>query len=163
MKRIGFWIAMMALLCSCRPAKPSGSAPGVRDILDLFDSVDHHAAAPGTSGSIERHANVTRGGRLREALVLVAPVTVRADLAAITGRYLLTLQASPVFNIGDGMQMDVWMESAGNRRKVLQRYFDAGRSLADRHWVSLEIALDLSGVPAQYIEIQVTGGRKGIW
>lgn len=94
-------------------------------------------------------------------MTLVAPLEIRASLAGLSGTHTLKLLATPVFNIGDGLQMDVLVGGAGALKQVYGRYFDAGRKAEDRDWIPLEIALDLSGAGDAYLEIRISGGPQG--
>jgi hypothetical protein len=137
----------------------SGCAPArmTQTWADQFSVV----AGGGTRDSFERHSIVVRNGKQKDAMRLVAPITVRVGLAGLSGRFTLRLVATPVFNIGDGLQMDILVGSGGDRRRVYGRYFDAGRKAGDRDWIPLEVPLDLSGKSDAYLEIQISGGPQG--
>lgn len=108
------------------------------------------------------HLGVVRQGRRRDAMVLVAPVVIRAPLAGISGRVCLTGFAAPVFNVGDGIQMDVWLVGDGADRRVFSRYFDPAHLAQDRAWIPFEIPIRLDGaVEDCQIEIRASGGPHG--
>lgn len=136
-----------------------GCAPGetAQTLADRFYRVSGDEAG----GSFERHASVRRDGTSADAMTLVAPVAIRAGLAGISGRFTLRLLAAPVFNVGDGMQLNVILGEAGVRQPVSSRYFDAGRREADRHWATLEVPLELRGSADTYLEIRLSGGPQG--
>jgi hypothetical protein len=117
--------------------------------------------AAGNGDGLKRQYFVMRRGRRAEATVLVAPATVRASLAGFGGKCDLKILAAPVYNLGDGMQMDLILVDEGERRSIYSRYFDAGRKAEDRSWVSVEVPLDLRGSGDVYLEIQVSGGPQG--
>ena len=113
-------------------------------------------------GSFTPHFRVVRNGHARDALVLEAPVTIRAPLEGLTAGAVLECLATPVFNVGDGMQMEVSLIENGRDRVLLRRYYDAGRRLADRAWTLLRIPLDLQGTAgAAQLEIRVSAGPQG--
>ena len=144
-----------ALIGGCRsvagPARTSG------DDVDLALRLQ----AEGKGGALRRHVDVTRRGRRADAAVLIAPVSVRASLAGLSGRYILRISAAPVFNVGDGMQMDLAISDSRGRRDMVSRYFDAGRKAADRAWIPIEVPLALSGGGDVYLDINVSGGPQG--
>ena len=158
---------LYALCCAvlwpgCAPAPPPRLTDATAiDLTGRFSTDPQNAAAVGSSGSFERHSVVTRNGRREDAMTVVAPLEIRAGLAGLSGRFTLKFLAAPVFNIGDGVQMDVLMGGAGGRKQLFGRYFDAGRKAADRDWLPLDIPMDLSGAGDAYLEIRVSGGPQG--
>ncbi len=132
-------------------------APSARSLAEGFNVV----VGGGTPESFQRHARVTRNGRQEDAMVLVAPVTVRASVGAADGKLALRLLATPVFNIGDGMSLDVFVESKGERSRIFSRYFDAGRKAEDRAWMPLEVPVDLQGQADFRLEFELSGGPQG--
>jgi hypothetical protein len=117
--------------------------------------------ATGNGDALKREYPVMRKGRRANATVLIAPATVRASLAGFGGKGSLKILAAPVFNVGDGMRMDLTLLDAGERRPIYSRYFDAGRKAEDRAWIAIEVPLDLRGSGDVYLEIQVSGGPQG--
>ncbi len=132
-------------------------APGPLEDVDIAPRLE----AESSSAAVRRRVDVTRKGRRVDATVLVAPATARASLAGLSGPYLLRLSAAQVFNIGDGIQMDVFVVDSSARRQIYSRYFDAGRKAEDRAWVPIEVPLALSGSGDVYLEIKVSGGPQG--
>jgi hypothetical protein len=67
--------------------------------------------------------------------------------------------ATPVFNVGDGLQMDLFLRRAGARHLMGSRYFDAGRKIEDRDWIPIAFPLDLG--QDDQLEINVSAGPQG--
>ncbi len=148
-------LCVAMLVCASAPwFCAAQSVPEVMDLAARFQS-------EGQRDLLRQHVSVTRKGRRMDATVLIAPVTVRASLAGLSGRFILKLTAAPAFNIGDGMQMDLTLSDAGERRPVYARYFDAGRKAGDREWIPIEVPLALSGSGDVYLEIKISGGPQG--
>jgi hypothetical protein len=139
----------LMLDCCASSAPPSGA--GLRFGVSEGDQ-------PGESF---RKLTVTRKGRQEDAMVLIAPAAIHAPLERRRGPYLLKLLAAQVFNVGDGVQMEVVAVAAAERRLAGRRYFDAGRNASDRAWVPLEFPLELSGAEGEFLEIRVSGGPRG--
>jgi len=144
---------------------PVATGPPSREAgVDLLGRLVVVRAGPGAAEdgqSVRRHEWVVRHGRRLVTTTLLAPVAVRAGLAGLSGRFTLKLLAAPVFNIGDGIQLEVLVVGAGDTRPVCSRYFDAGRVAADRDWLRLEVPLDLSGAADSCLEIRVSAGPQG--
>jgi hypothetical protein len=102
---------------------------------------------------------IVRHGLRKESLILVAPVSVRASLSGIAGKATLKGRATPVFNVGDGIQMSFFINRAATLHPVGTRYFDAGRNAEDRNWIPIEYALDLR--EGDMIEIEISSGPQG--
>jgi hypothetical protein len=64
-----------------------------------------------------------------------------------------------VFNIGDGVQMNVFLRRSGIRILVGSRYFDPGRNAEDRSWIPVSIALEVN--EGDLIEIEASAGPQG--
>ncbi len=152
-----FWIILAACASTLEDGCGAGAAPAVTDSVDISTRLKAEAG----SEPLRRHVDVTRTGRRVDATVLVAPATARASLNGLSGSYVLRLSAAQVFNIGDGMQMDVLVVEPGRSRRIYSRYFDAGRKADDRAWVPIEVPLTLSGAGDVYLEIKVSGGPQG--
>jgi hypothetical protein len=113
----------------------------------------------GVPKTLDRHVEVIREGREREAFILVAPSVVRASLQGAAKEMTLKCLVAPVYDVGDGIQMNVFLERGGTRIPVGSRYFDPGRKAQDRNWIS--IAMPLSIRPGDQLEIEVSGGPQG--
>jgi hypothetical protein len=151
----------VCILCIVMLAKDDTLAlQAARSAADSVDLTARFAAA-GNGDALKRKYLVMRKGRRADATVLIAPATVRASLAGFGGKCNLKMLVAPVFNVGDGMQMDLTLVDAGDRRPIYSRYFDAGRKAEDRAWISIEVPLDLRGSGDVYLEIQVSGGTQG--
>jgi len=92
---------------------------------------------------VSRNSSVIRNGLQKDALILVAPVSVRASLRGSSGRLMLVGLATPMFNIGDGIQMDLYLSRTGERHFIGNRYFDSGRRAEDRKWIPIAFPVDL--------------------
>ena len=140
----------------------SDPAPGI-DLVDLFsaDTLGGGKRNEG-GGSFTPHFNVVRNGVARDSMVLEAPVTIHADLSQTADDAALEFLSTPVFNIGDGMQMDVFLTRGGQRRSVYSRYYDAGRRSEDRAWIPVSIPLGPGASRAgEQLEIRVGAGPRG--
>jgi len=156
-------VVVLILEAGCAPAVVDGEAAPTLEIGDRFvpEGVAGGRRTEG-GGSFTTHFKVVRGGIAHDAMVLEAPVTIRAPLGPIGPGAALECLSAPVFNIGDGMQMDVSLIEDGRRRAVFGRYYDAGRRLEDRAWIPLRIALEvLSPSSDAQLEIRVSGGPQG--
>ncbi len=136
-----------------------GCAPRARPepaLADLFQ-----VASGELQESFAAHQEVIRNGRRKDAMRLIAPLRIRLDLDGLPRRFKLAMRVTPVFNIGDGMQLDFLVGNAGDRRRVAGRYFDAGRIAADRDWTLLDVPVDSMGAEDAYLEISLSGGPQG--
>ncbi len=127
------------------------------DLLSRFELVP----GAGDAGSFQRHGIAVRHGRRLQAMVLVAPTSVRAPLAGLAGEITLECLATPVFNIGDGIALAVVLRTGAGERLVYSRYFDAARRAEDRDWVPLSIPLELPETSPSELIITVSGGPQG--
>jgi hypothetical protein len=143
---------------------PAGSR--LRDpevLLDLSAGFSPVTAVDGytESGSGLRRLVVTRKGRREEALVLVAPIGVRAAISGIAGAVSLEALAAPVFNIGDGIKLEIFLSDTRGEKRVYEGQFDAGRQDSDRNWTALKIPIDLGAGGAWQVEMRVSAGSRG--
>jgi len=156
-------IVLGTLAAGCTPAFVGGEAVPILDLGDRF--VVQSLAGGGKSeggGSFTPHFKVVRNGIARDAMVLEAPVTIRAAIGGIGQGAVLECLSTPVFNIGDGMRMDVFLDADGKKRAVFSRFFDAGRRIEDRAWIPLSVPLDLESSRSDaQLEIRVSGGPQG--
>jgi len=116
-----------------------------------------NAAAP---DNFQRHMKVIRKGKSKDALKLVAPVTIQASLNGTTGKRVLEFCGAPVFDTGDGFLMRVFVRRSGVRYPVGNKYFDPGTNAEDRSWISFAIQLGKINEGDQ-LEIEVSGGPQG--
>jgi hypothetical protein len=146
--------AASLMLCSC--GSTDAVLPAATQEVDLMHRLIPN---PGSnSANVERNLTVTRKGLQREALVLIAPVSVRASLKDVSGQRILEGWAAPVFNVGDGLQMEVFIRRDGERRRVGGRYFDAGRKFEDRDWIPIAFPLNLG--QDDQLEIDIGSGPQ---
>ncbi len=153
--RFSLLIGIFLVIAGCgKEEKNLGRVLSSLDLIERLEPVNHMP-----SYHIRKHMPVTRRGDRRSALVLIAPVTVRASLRGLQGSMKLTGFAAPVFNIGDGVRMEVFLSRAGVRQLLGVRYFDAARKIEDRSWVGIEFPLELTG--DDELEIEVSAGPLG--
>src|SRR5207247_388484 len=95
-------------------------------------------------GELHRKMPVNRRGRQESCLVLVAPIVAQAEIREASGPVKLQFLAAPVFNLGDGFQLDVFLKDASKKTPVYSRYFDPGRKASDRDWIPIEVSLDVA-------------------
>jgi hypothetical protein len=157
--KLHFAAALIAALicfasCGSGDVAKKNSAP-VLDLMDRWSLAD--------SSQPEEHFKqsqlVTRKGLRRQALVLVAPVHIHAPLRGFSGRATLRGWAAPVYNIGDGLQMNLFVRRNGIRHQVGSRYIDSGKNAGDRDWIPIEILLEIG--EDDWLEIEISGGRQG--
>ena len=156
-------IAAILFETSCSSTRVASEPPPGIDLQDRLLSDTLGAAKRNEGGgSFTRHFKVVRNGVARDSVVLEAPVTIRAELGKAADGATLEFLSTPVFNIGDGMQLDVFVTRNGKRRGVYSRYYDAGRKLEDRAWIPVSIPLAPGDSAAgDYLEIRVGGGPQG--
>ncbi len=156
--------AFLLFSMGCTSEPVTGENPGT--VLDLRELFSANTVAGGRKteggGSLMAHFRVVRNGSARDAMVLEAPVTICAPLARAAPGAILECQSTPVFNVGDGMQMDMFLIDGAQRRAIYSRYYDAGRRLEDRAWIPLSIPLGLEASSREaQLEIRVSGGPQG--
>jgi hypothetical protein len=147
-----------ALLCCTGCGNGSGIQETEYKVLDLTDRFSA-AESSKTDAHFEKNTPVARKGVRKKALIISAPISIHASLHCISGEMVLRGWAAPVFNIGDGLEMKLFLRRDGNRHPLIIRTFDAGRNAEDRAWVPIEIPLNLTG--KDRLEIEVTAGAQG--
>ena len=153
-------IAVLICLASC------GNGGRIQEedapVLDLMDRL-----APTDSNQPDEHFKqdqlVIRRGLQRKALVIVAPVRIHASLQGVSGKVTLRGWATQVVNIGDGLQMDLFLRRSGIRHQIGSRYFDSGKKAEDRDWIPIEVPLEIS--EEDWLEIEISAGSQGdlVW
>jgi len=111
-----------------------------------------------------RSFEVVRRGRREKSMVLVAPVEVRAEIGGPSREgCVLHLQAlaAGVFNLGDGMTLQILVARNGARVSIYERTFDPGRTAADRDWSELDVALDLRPGERGQLLLRLGAGPQG--
>ncbi len=154
-------LLLMLSAAACDPVAGARKTVTGCDLTERFNLIHNGLPQSETAGSFVRHYDVIRNGVRRDAMVLVAPAEIRTSLAGIRGRVALEGLAAPVFNIGDGMQMDVLIADSQGRRKVFGCLFDPGRKAHDRAWIPLEIPMVLDGTPDSWLDIRLSAGARG--
>ncbi len=155
-----FAVSALGSGCSLQGGKAPYVSPSA-EFADQFQVVRDAGSSAPESDFLLRHFPVTRRGRRLDTLTLKAPVAVRALLTGFTGNCTLKLMAVQPFNVGDGLELNVALEGDGRNRVIYNRYFDAGRTAADRDWIPLEIPFDLAGLTDPHLEIRITAGPQG--
>jgi hypothetical protein len=154
-RRRGACLLLSLTLIQCSPAdivRPERS--DTRLLLANFRVVGHPEFPP-------RSLPVTRRGKRRDAIVLIAPSTVKLTLGGISGPISLKGWATPVFNVGDGIQMEMNLTDSQQQRTVYSRRFDAARNAADRDWIPLDIGFNLDESGKWDLEMIVSAGPQG--
>ena len=146
----GLLICILLLTAACDSAvRPPPDA--------IAERLASHVSA--RSDSVRR-LRVGRRGETKDALVLLAPATVSAVIGECAGPCVFRALITPVFNVGDGLEVDFWVSEGNESRKIYSRYFDPGRRLEDRSWIPVRVPVGISGLGAQ-LEIRVSGGPHG--
>ncbi len=146
----------------CTPLPLDSPAPSeVLDLTGRFVAVKDSGTRVRSTGSFSLHQKVMRKGVRKDAVILQAPVSIRAPLDGIAGSVELRGFATPVFNVGDGIQMDMLLVISSLPTKIFSRYYDAGRRAEDRDWIPLEIPLELPDTKDKWLEIRVSAGPQG--
>lgn len=127
--------------------------------MDLTDRLLPMNPVASSDMHVKRRLRVTRKGQAKDALVLIAPSSMVASLQGISGPMVLEGSAAPVFNVGDGIQMNLFLKRAGTRHAIGSRYFDPGRKAEDRDWIPIAVPLDL--IVKDQLEIEISGGPQG--
>ena len=147
-------------------ACPGPAKSRLRDPEVLLDLSGSFSTVPPVEGNKQNGSGllrqpVTRKGRREEALVLVAPSSVRAAFSGITGAADFEALAAPVFNIGDGTKLEIFLSDARGEKRVYEGLFDAGGRDSDRNWRALRIPIDLGAGGQWQIEMRVSAGSRG--
>jgi len=164
--RIGRYLLIvtgLSLMYGCGSAGEAGDTNADSAHVDLSDQFNRQpgdADADSGAGWFRRSMTVIRKGQRREALVMVAPIRLRAPLGGVGGDARLVGLATPVFNIGDGVQLDVLLATDREHRLIGSRFFDSGRRSEDREWIPLSFPLTL-GETTEWLELRVSGGPQG--
>jgi len=130
--------------------------PAPANLLERFVPVMQVAGR----GSYQNPIVVDRAGSKKVAMVLVAPAAAKASLEGWRGPVELQLMVVPVFNVGDGIQMEIWLRDDELATRVYGRCFDPACRFEDRRWTPVVVAMDVHRKDAQ-LEIRVTGGPVG--
>ena len=150
-----FLIAASAGFYGCGSGRPpANDAESAIDLSTRILPIDS-----GSGGNPEKRLEVVRKGIKRNAIVLVAQSVIRVSLQGVSGKRTLKFWAAPVFEVGDGMQMNLFLRRTKERVSVGGRYFDSGRKSEDRDWISIEAPLEIR--EGDQLEIEVSPGPQG--
>ncbi len=151
-----FLIAASFLWSGCAETEtvPTTAVPEI-NLADRLMPADASVA----DNNVNRNLAVIRRGLRKDTLTLVAPVSVRASLPGASGNLTLEGLATPVFNIGDGVEMKLFLIRSGVRRPIGHRFFDSGRRAEDRDWIPIAFPVDLHA--GDQLEIDVSAGPQG--
>ncbi len=142
--------------CGSRPEAAPGKPPDLDLLPRLALALEQAGRQSGRPGF-----EVTRGGVRRRCAVLIAPAQVAVRVGGVKGSHTLELVAAPVFNIGDGVDLEVTLNGPAGARLLLSRRFDPARRADDRAWQKIGIPLDLTGAPDETIQFRLAGGPAG--
>jgi hypothetical protein len=145
-------LALAGALSGCR--RGSSSADPALNLTERIHLVNAKAGQ-----ILEKHRIMARNGRERDCIMLVAPMVVQAALYGAEGKRTLEFLAAPVFNIGDGVLLNVYLERAGSRISAGSRYFDPARKAEDRRWTSVAIPVQVE--EGDQLQIEVAAGPQG--
>jgi hypothetical protein len=82
-------------------------------------------------------------------------------LAGISGPVSLRGWVAAVFNIGDGIQMEMKLMDSNRQLDLYSRRFDPARSSADRDWTPVDIDFNLEAGKTWDLEMTVSAGPQG--
>jgi hypothetical protein len=149
------YLMMLALaggLSGCRrSSSPTDPA------LNLTERI--HLVNANAGQILEKHRIVTRNGQEKDCIILVAPMLIQASLHGAEGKKTLEFLAAPVFSIGDGVLLSVYLERAGSRLLAGSRYFDPARKAEDRRWTSVAIPVQVE--EGDQLQIEAAAGPQG--
>jgi hypothetical protein len=159
-----FIFSSVTLMCGCGLADEGQDMKTDPAFIDLSEQFERYPgdveADNSTAGSFQRDVTVTRKGKRLEALVMIAPIRLRAPLDGTMENIRLEGLATPVFNIGDGFQLDFLLATDEKSRVIESRFFDAGRRREDREWIPFSIPLN-RGDREEWLEVRVSSGPQG--
>jgi hypothetical protein len=165
-KRKADWLLLATLVlcltggCIAKPPIQGKQHPSFLDLTGRFFAPGARLKGSGT-GTFDPHYPVGRKGQRRDTMLLIAPVTAKAEVGGIAGSYFLEALCTQVFNTGDGIQMEVYLTEGSERRRIYSRYFDAGRRAEDRDWVPVSVPLILGKARDSQVEIEASAGPQG--
>jgi len=162
-----FLLVVSSIIPMCGCGLADGDQNNMRTdpaFIDLSDQLERYPgdveARNSTAGSFQRDATVTRKGKSLEALVMIAPIRLRAPLDGTMENICLEGLATPVFNIGDGFQLDFLLATDEKSRVIESRFFDPGRRREDREWIPFSVPLNRRG-GEEWLEVRVSSGPQG--
>jgi hypothetical protein len=153
---LGLMLVLWQGGCVREPAA-RGDAVDLTGLFQLEGGIPEEAA----ENSFRRDVPVERAGEMKISLVLIAPATVRAQLPAMAGAIRLQAMTAPVFNIGDGFELEVALRRLGAREVLYSRYYDPARVASDRNWAPLAVDFRADGGEDLALEMNLSGGPQG--
>ena len=129
-------------------------------VLNLMDRLSP-ADSIQQDEQFRRNQQVIRKGSRRRALIILAPLRIQASLQGVSGNATLKGWATQVYNIGDGLQMNLFLRRGGTRSQIGSRYFDSGKKAEDRDWIPLEFPLEIGEGEENWLEIEISAGPQG--
>jgi hypothetical protein len=148
-------IAASSYLCGCAgTARIQPYTAEALNLMNKFVPADPDMPDP----NFKRSLFATRKGVRRSSLMLIAPASIQASLKGASGKMTLRGWAAPVFNIGDGFQMGLFLIGRGKPRCLWERYFDPGRKAEDRNWIPIVVPCELT--EGDQLVITVSGGPQ---
>jgi hypothetical protein len=131
------------------------------ELSDLFIPLPGVSEAVLGSGSLSRNFPVTRKGIRRNSLILRAPAGMQLPLRGLSGRARFRAYTACVFNVGDGVRMDIVLTGGGFERKLLSRVYDAARRAEDRDWIPIDVEIDIAENTSHFLQVSVSAGPQG--
>lgn len=132
--RLGHFFLVLSVggLVACAPGRVRQVQP-VRG--DLSSALAHAASPPGSIGDF----TMVRAGERRNGVALIAPVRISVPVNSTRGSFEFKCFAAPVYNIGDGVTLEILWEDRSGARSLLRRRFDAARRSEDRRWAEISV------------------------
>jgi len=140
------------LLAACGPGRSRPVAPMPGDLSEELAS----AASP--PGSI-RDFTMVRAGERRRGVALIAPVKLSVPVNETHGLFEFRCFAAAVYNVGDGVTLEILWEDSSGARRLIERRFDAARRREDRRWAEISVPLKIEG--RGHIVFAASAGASG--
>ena len=153
-------ILIAILICFTACGNRNGMQREDAQVLNLMDRLSP-ADSIQQDEQFRRNQQVIRKGSRRRALIILAPLRIQASLQGVSGNATLKGWATQVYNIGDGLQMNLFLRRGGTRSQIGSRYFDSGKKAEDRDWIPLEFPLEIGEGEENWLEIEISAGPQG--
>ena len=108
----------------------------------------------------------TRGGTLRESLVLLPGGVFETDTMNLPSRGCVSVRAAMPWNLGDGAILSVWIERRNQRELAVELPLDPAHVREHRDWVPIRFDLpsDPDGLRLVFgVEAGPRGDQTGDW